>query len=131
MAYQINLAASAQRHWHDGRHLLDAKRAQAAGYHFGFAAECAIKSVLYKHNIPRHADRREDPYWAHFPDLRTILIRDGKGRLSQRLYEVIAKGSFMQEWDTDIRYAVNGSVSEARASRWRDQADEVIGLVFY
>ena len=36
----------------------------------------------------------------------------------------------MQEWDTDIRYAVNGSVSEARASRWRDQADEVIGLVF-
>jgi hypothetical protein len=131
MAYRIDLPASAQRHWNDGRRLLDAGRAQAAGYHFGFAAECAVKSVLYKHNIPRHADRHQDPYWAHFPALRTILIRDGKGRLSQKLYDVIAKDSFMQEWDTDIRYAANGSVNEQRASRWRDQANELIGLVFY
>lgn len=131
MAYQIDLAASAKRHWDDGQNLLGAKRAQAAGYHFGFAAECAVKSVLYKHTVPRGEDRRSDPYWAHFPELRILLIRDGKGRLPQQLYNVIAHGSFMQEWDTDIRYASNGAVDEPRAVRWRDQADSVIGLVFY
>lgn len=131
MAYRLDFGASARRHWLDGKQLLAARRAQAAGYHFGFAAECAVKSILYKHNIPQGADRREDPYWAHFPELRTILLRDGKGRLPQKLYDVIAKASFMQEWDTDIRYAMDGSISEERASKWRDQADEVIGIVFY
>jgi hypothetical protein len=127
MAYRIDLPAAARRHWHDGCQLLQARRAQAAGYHFGYAAECAVKSVLYKHNIPR----RNDPYWAHFPDLRTLLIRDGKGRLSQRLYNLISQSSFMQEWDTDIRYATDGSVDEPRATRWRDQADAIFGLIFY
>jgi|SRR5260370_948533 len=88
MPYQINLASSAKRHWHDGQELLNARRAHAAGYHFGFAAECAIKTVLYKYNIPRGDDRRDDPYWAHFPELRTLLIRDGRGRLSQKLYSL-------------------------------------------
>lgn len=131
MSYEINLAASAQRHWQDGKELLKARRNQAAGYHFGFAAECAIKSILYKHNIPRREDRRDDPYWAHFPELRTLLIRDGKGRLTQQLYSIISHGSFMRDWDTDIRYAANGSVGEPRAALWRDQADKVIGIVFY
>src|SRR5713101_2402491 len=106
-------------------------RAHAAGYHFGFAAECALKTVLYKHNIPRGDDRRDDPYWAHFPELRTLLIRDGRGRLSQKLYSLISRGSFMQDWDTDIRYAADGSVDATRAIQWRDQADAVIGIVFY
>lgn len=131
MPYRIDLAASAKRHWDDGQNLLAARRPQTAGYHFGYAAECAVKSVLYAYRIPRREDRRNDAYWAHFPELRTLLIRDGKGRLSQKLYDLIAQGSFMQEWDTDIRYAENGSVNEQRATRWRDQADEVIGIIFY
>jgi hypothetical protein len=131
MAYKLDLSASALRHWHDGQHLLKAGRVQAAGYHFGFSAECTIKSILYRHGIPRREDRRDDPYWAHFPDLRTLLIRDGKGRLSQKLYDLVSHGSFMQEWNTDIRYAADGSVDEQRATRWREQADKLIGLVFY
>jgi hypothetical protein len=132
MPYQINLVDSARRHWIDGQELLKARRAQTAGYHFGFAAECAIKTALYKHNIiPRGDDRRDDPYWVHFPKLRTLLVRDGKGRLSQKLYDLISHGSFMQDWDTDIRYAADGSVDTSRAMKWRDQADAVFGIVFY
>jgi hypothetical protein len=131
MAYQIDLPASARRHWHDGCKLLKARRAQAAGYHFGFAAECAVKSIFYRYKIPRSNERRDDPYWAHFPDLRTQLIRDGKGRLSDKLYHLISQESFMQGWDTNIRYAADGSVDEPRAARWRDQADAIFGLVFY
>ena len=131
MVYEIDLAASARRHWDDGRTLLAERRAQGAGYHFGFAAECAVKSVLYRHGIPRRDDRRGDPYWAHFPELRTLLIRDGKGRLPQKLYDLIAEGSFMQYWDTDIRYSKNQSVDEDRATAWKDQADRIFGVVFF
>ena len=131
MAYNIDLTASAKRHFRDGETLLVAKSAQHAGYHFGFAAECALKSVLYRHNLPRHAERRADPYWAHFPELRTLLIRDGRGRLQQKLYDVVAHGSFMQLWDTDIRYASDRSVDEPHARKWREQADQIFGLVFY
>lgn len=131
MAYNIDLVASANRHFRDGDTLLSARSAQHAGYHFGFAAECAIKSILFRHHMPRHDDRRENPFWAHFPELKTLLIRDGRGRLQQKLYDVIADGAFMQYWNTDIRYASDRSVDEPRATNWRNQADRVIGLIYY
>jgi hypothetical protein len=131
MAYQIDLSAAAKRHWFDAETLLTSKRAQSAGYHYGYAVECALKSVLYRHNIPRQADRRNDPYWAHFPELRTLLIRDGKGRLPQRIYNLIAQGAFMQYWDTDIRYAIDRAVDEQQANRWRKEADKILGIVYY
>ncbi|OFW27625.1 MAG: hypothetical protein A3H27_02445 [Acidobacteria bacterium RIFCSPLOWO2_02_FULL_59_13] len=131
MTYNIDLSASARRHYRDGETLLAAKSAQHAGYHFGFAAECAIKSVLFRYHLPRHEEPRTDPFWVHFPHLKTLLIRDGQGRLTQKLYSVIAHGSFMQHWDTDIRYASDRSVDEPRATRWRDQANEIFGLVFF
>ena len=131
MAYNIDLAASAKRHWQDGKILFAARRWQAAGYHFGFAAECALKLVFFKHGIPRSENRRDDPYWAHFPELRTLLIRDGKGRLTQKLYDQIAHGSFMQDWNTDMRYAPDGAVVEARAIIWRDRADALFGHILF
>jgi hypothetical protein len=131
MDYEIDLVASAKRHFVDGETLLKAKSSQHAGYHFGFAAECALKSVLFAHSLPRRDDRRSDPYWAHFPELRRLLLRDGKGRLPQKLYDVIAHGSFLQHWDTDIRYAANKSVDAERASAWRGQADSIFGLIFF
>src|SRR5688500_11503863 len=105
MAYKISLSMSAKRHWDDGMCLLQQRRFQGAGYHFGFAAECSLKLILFKHNVPRAENRRDDPYWVHFPELRTILLRDGRGRLTQKLYGLIAQGSFLQNWNTDIRYA--------------------------
>jgi hypothetical protein len=131
MAYQLDLSASAKRHFLDGDKLLAAKSSQHAGYHYGFAAECAIKSLFNYRTFPRYGNRRSDPLWAHFPELRTLLIRDGRGRLKQKLYDVIAHGSFMQDWNTDIRYASNQSVDEPTARIWREQANQIFGLVFF
>jgi hypothetical protein len=131
MDYEIDLISSARRHFGDGDSLLEAKSAQHAGYHYGFAAECALKSVLFHYQIPRPDERRGDPFWAHFPQLRTLLITSGKGRFSRKLYDLICHGNFMQYWDTDIRYAKNQSVSEERAKQWRKQADEVFGILFF
>jgi hypothetical protein len=131
MAYRIDFSASAKRHWLDAEMLLKSKRAQCAGYHYGYAAECVLKSVLYIHHLPRREDRRNDPYWAHFPELRTLLIRDGRGRLPQKLYQLIAQASFTQYWDTDIRYATDHAVDEDRANLWRKQAETIFGIIFY
>jgi hypothetical protein len=81
-------------------------------------------------HIPRREDRRNDPYWAHFPELRTLLIRDGRGRLPQKLYQLLAQASFMQNWDTDIRYAADHAIDEERASLWRKQAEAILGFIF-
>jgi hypothetical protein len=131
MDYKIDLGASAKRHFTDGDSLLRAKSPQHAGYHYGFAAECALKSVLYKHHLPRREDRRRDPFWAHFPSLRTLLLTDGKGRFPGKLYNIVAHGAFMQNWDTDIRYAANKSIDAETADAWRKQADELFGAIFY
>lgn len=131
MAYKIDLPSSARRHFRDGEALLRAKSPQHAGYHFGFAAECAIKSALPLHTFPRKIDRHDDPVWAHFPELRVLLIRDGKGRMKQKLYDMIAHDSFMQHWDTDIRYAADHSVDEERAQKWTQQANLVLGSIFF
>ena len=131
MGYEIDLVSSARRHFSDGDSLLKAKSPQHAGYHFGFAAECALKSVLFQHGVPRSPERRLDPFWAHFPELRNLLVTSGKGRFPRKLYELVAHGAFMQHWDTDIRYAANQSVNVDRATEWRRQADEVFGIVFF
>jgi hypothetical protein len=131
MAYTINLPQAAQRHMRDGNTLLASKSAQHAGYHFGFAIECAIKSVLFRYGFRSAETRRSDPYWAHFPALRTLLLRDGRGRLSQKLYDAVSHDSFMQNWDTDMRYASNQAVSEEQARKWQAQAADVFGLVFF
>lgn len=131
MAYKIDLRDSAFRHFRDGETLLKAKSAQHAGYHFGFSAECAFKSVMPLHTFPKKEERRGDPFWAHFPELRTLLIRDGKGRFKQKLYDLLAHDSFMQNWDTDIRYAADHSVDQTRAEKWKDDADRVFGVLFY
>ena len=43
----------------------------------------------------------------------------------------IAHGSFMQDWNTDMRYAPDGAVVEARAIIWRDQADALFGHILF
>ena len=131
MAYEIDLVSSAKRHFADGDSLLKAKSPQHAGYHYGFAAECALKSVLFQHGVPRPSERRLNPFWAHFPELRTLLVTSAKGRFPRKLYDAVAHGAFMQHWDTDIRYAANQSVNADRATEWRKQADEVFGIVFF
>ena len=46
MAFIPDLDAAANRHYEDACTLQSAKRFDNAGYHFGLAAECAIKKKL-------------------------------------------------------------------------------------
>lgn len=125
MAYEKNMELAARRHYDDGCSLLNLKRYDNAGYHFGFAAECAVKHKLLESGV----SEGDDSIWKHWPTLRSLALLAISGRSADPLRKLLQPASFMQEWDTDMRYAENGSVTLARANKWRDDANDACGLL--
>jgi hypothetical protein len=125
MAYTTNYEEAANRHFHDGRKLEAANRYDGAGYHFGFAAECALKECLIAAGV-----RTDDAsIWKHYPALPSFAILALQTRSAAPLRTVLEKRDFLQHWSTDMRYASNGSISQARSEKWRNEANEAIGLL--
>lgn len=122
MTYPNDLRQAAERHYVDGKDLQDKKRFANAGYHFGFAAECAIKQFLIEQRIPT----TEPTYWEHFPTLRTLALTTLKSRKAAKLSCLLGSANFFQEWDITMRYAGNTAITPERAEKWRDQANKTI-----
>ena len=125
MAYLTDMNDAATRHYHDGRKLLDDNRIDNAGYHFGLAAECAIKSLLQRAGV-RDDDLAQ---WQHFPDLKLVALQSIHGRSAAPVRRLIERDNFMQRWAISMRYAKTGSIDRPTAERWRDHADEAMGLL--
>lgn len=126
-AYKIGLANSAQRHYLAAETLFEGSRKDVAGYLFGIAAECAIKQLMSQSGI-RPLDpkcRRDDPFFAHFPQLKALLRNKISGRNSQVLLRFI-DCAFMQDWDTDMRYAPSTDIDVRWVERWRVHAKAAI-----
>lgn len=70
-------------------------------------------------------DRREDPYYAHIPQLKTRLRDFAYGRRSGEL-RAIAESNHFRNWDTDMRYAPTGEVHTAWVEAWRDSAHRLV-----
>lgn len=125
MAYKNNMGVAANRHYVDGCKLLDDKRFDNAGYHFGIAAECAIKQKMLHCGVLQD----DDAIWKHWPTLRPLALVAVSGRQAASMRTLLTQSSFMQEWDIVMRYAETGSVDSARASRWKTDADRACGLL--
>lgn len=124
MAYDHDLSAAADRHYQDGCKLLDHARLDNAGYHFGLAAECAIKQALTDRGITT-----DDPaFWEHFPAIKASAVQALRGRSAASVRKLLERDNFMQRWDIRMRYAATGAVERAWVERWRDQANEALGL---
>lgn len=126
--YKIDLENAAERHYVASEHLYpEASHKGVAGYLYGIAAECAIKALMSHSGLRplEDKDRRVDPFYAHFPALKTLLRNRIQGRHSQTLLRFI-DNSFMQEWDVAMRYAKASSVSHTRVDAWRMQARSAI-----
>lgn len=125
MAYLTDMNNAAERHYRDGCKLLVDNCVDNAGYHFGLAAECAIKSVLQSAGV-----RDDDSaMWQHFPDLKPMALQSIHGRSAAPIRRLLERDNFMQRWAISMRYAETGSIKRSTAERWRDQADEAIGLL--
>ena len=125
MAYVKDIREAANRHYCDGKTLQSNQRYDGAGYHYGFAAECAIKQQLIDLGVVHN----DAAIWAHFPSLRELAMTAIQSRQGGATYKLLNQANFMQEWDTDMRYAKTASVTPKRVEEWRKNADCALGLL--
>ena len=132
MAYRPNLPASARRHLEAADALYDAERRRdVAGYLYGIASECALKAMMQEAGL-RPLDnnkRREDPFYAHFPELKTYLRDLQLGRAAATLVRFIENPNFMSQWNTNMRYCRGDEIKSDWIDRWRDQARNIVSAI--
>ena len=120
--FSSDMTKAAQRNWAAAERLRNAAAADrtTAGYLYGIAAECAIKS-LYR-TIPWTTDSRDGPVYAHFPSLKAKLRDAISGRGAKPLAQ-FTDPHFMEGWAIDIRYS-DGTLPDTKVlERWRADAE--------
>lgn len=136
MAYSHDYQISARRHLKaaDVLFALDTGGAQpgakaVAGYLYGLAGELAVKQMMTQSGMRPLADdqRRNDPFYKHFPELKSFLLTSAAGRRSGELLSVARTAQVFQEWSTDMRYAPTHEVSTRRVDAWQNDAKTLIG----
>jgi hypothetical protein len=129
MGYKRNLKEAARRHNQAADYLYkQAHRRDVAGYLYGIAAECALKEIMRISGIRELSkeDKRNDPYYAHFPDLKTLLRDRAQGRCQGVLLKYANDQKLMCEWNTTMRYSPCNDVQHQHVELWRDQACEIV-----
>jgi hypothetical protein len=135
VAYRIDLAASARRHLKAAQGLYDTGAAGAqpgskvvAGYLFGLSGELAVKEMMRTSGIRRLSPtkRRDDPFYAHFPALKTRLLAIKLGRRAEELRRVAEDDALFQYWDTDMRYAPTTDVRLPWVAAWKQSAEDLV-----
>ena len=134
MAYTQNMRLAAHRHLKSGQVLHAETRPglrpgclAVAGYLFGLAGELAVKEIMRNSGIQPlpSGERRDDPFYAHFPVLKSMLST-ATGRRSQELRKLSENPALFQNWDTDMRYAPTTEINEAQVNAWKVSAEKLI-----
>lgn len=135
MAFSIDLSAAARRNLKAAitLHVAELPGAQpgcraVAGYLFGLAGEIAIKQIMRNSQIARLPDdqRIADPYFAHFPDLKTLLSRKVQGRRAGELRKIADDPRLFQHWNTDMRYAPGHEIRDEWVASWKASAEALV-----
>lgn len=132
--YSQQLAKSATRHLRAATSLDHEEKGgspDVAGYLFGVAAECAVKQIMRESGMTPlpPEQRRDDPFYAHFPELKTLLRNAAQGRRAGELRAWSEDKTFMREWDTDMRYAPAKDIEKKDIEKWREDAKRVIAAM--
>ena len=98
-----------------------------AGYLFGLAGELAVKKLMRDSGIAPlpPAERRNDPFFAHFPELKTMLST-AKGRRSEELRRFSEDSGLFRNWDVAMRYAPAKDINANWVERWKVSAERLI-----
>jgi hypothetical protein len=135
MAYQRDIKKSARRHFMSAQVLYkqdgpgDQPGCRAvAGYLFGIAGELAVKQLMLDNGMKplSDGDRRDDPFFAHFPDLRSMLARLTKGQRFREIRKLVEDPSLFQNWDITMRYAPTQGINEKWVDAWKSSAEKLI-----
>ena len=133
MGYGIDLVGAARRYFSAAQKLDSTDRGvpcphyPVAGYLYGIAAECSLKAIMEKSGIPKQPNnRKEDPYFAHFPELKSMLRDRISGRYASLLRTYAEDSSLLNEWDVKMRYAPSSDIEMRQVERWRTQAQRLL-----
>ncbi len=132
MAYTPDLPNAARRRLLAADILYSEKtRIDVAGYLYGIAAECAIKAMMLEAGIhPLNLEnRKSDPFFAHFPTLRTMLKDRLQGRKSATLRRKIENDNFFSQWDIEMRYCKGTYIKDSWIETWRQQANDIVNCI--
>jgi hypothetical protein len=134
MGYSLDLAGAARRHLSAAQELDDVKKGVAkphravAGYLYGIAAECSLKNIMRKSGIPLPPkDQKDGPYYAHFPQLKTMIRDCVSGRFAHLLRRYAEDKSLMNDWNVQMRYAPASEIQPKHIERWREQSERLLG----
>lgn len=134
MAYSQDMRKAARRHLRAAQILHGQSGAgdqpgckAVAGYLFGLAGELAVKVLMRASgmNPLPPAERRDDPFFAHFPALRTMLST-AKGLRSGELRRFSEDSGLFQNWDIAMRYAPTKDINADWVERWKASAEQLI-----
>ena len=135
MAYSLDVRVAARRHYRAAEVLYgqnaggDQPRCKAvAGYLFGIAGELAVKELMRASGMRPlpETERRDDPFFAHFPTLKRMLAT-AHGRRSGELRRISENPRLFQNWDTSMRYAPDKDIRLAWVDEWKEAAGGLIG----
>ena len=131
MAFSIDMSAAARRHLQAADELAKGDRKDVAGYLYGIAGECAIKAMMRYAGLrfPRDLSRRDHPYFAHFPELRTMLRDMLRGRRGTLLMTYIQNDAFMNNWSTRMRYSHGRDIRPQWIAAWAEQARQAVAAM--
>ncbi|WP_217196052.1 hypothetical protein [Streptomyces buecherae] len=139
-------AHAALRHFEDAAFLHDRERLSNADHHFGFAVECALKSLLLRFTAATMAPKKpggrppkspwvRDPTtgkaahtYSHLPWVSTDVALLTHGRPANRLTAVLAGLTAFDTWSVDDRYLDGSNVLEADVQRRRNVAEDILRL---
>ena len=135
MAYGQDLTNAARRHLKAAQDLHDTKEAGArpgckavAGYLFGLSGELALKEMMRASGMKplAESERRDDPFFAHFPKIKTQIRDIAQGRNSGRLKRFALDSALFQNWDTNMRYAQTSDIQEVWITAWKASAELLV-----
>lgn len=129
MTFETNMSAAARRHLVAGDILATDGRLDVAGYLYGIAAECAIKAMMIEAGMRLTSSNRNDPFYAHFPELRTILRDASQRRRSSTFLSFIQNDSFMNNWSIRMRYSDGKAIKREWVDAWKEQAHGAVSAI--
>ncbi len=134
--YGFDVAASARRHWDAAEKLYNSSKPgelpgnrAVAGYLYGLAGELAVKQMMRDSGmrplIPEA--RADDPFYKHFPHLRTLLLNSARGYHAGELRKLAEDDQLFKKWDIGMRYAPNSDIKPEWVEAWRNSAKVLVG----
>ena len=130
-SFNTNMRAAARRHQEAAETLHAGTRQDVAGYLYGLAAECGIKALMLTLGMRHAADARrsDDPFYAHFTRLKTMLRDDARARQHEDLRKFTEDDHFMEHWDVAMRYSDGKDIKKAWVDGWRQNAKDVMAEI--